>query len=694
MANYPTQPTSLMAALLAKARARKEAAEALTEQQSNDSNKSEQTNLTSAPEQVSSQPIKSNLATGLRNPASAVNNNISSHDSIPNTTPSTSAKLASTVNTSVASASLEAMRAKLRAAAPPVKSQLATTKGTHTPKPSALAGLAALRAKLSAAANKQAKDAGTLAPDEEIVAHIEVVSDTNTGADNTTALGMHGEVINYNAAQQAFIDIATKGESCVLIGAAGTGKTTCSKGGINGLIASNRTNVMQSDGHKHLVDGTPSVLIISYTRRAVNNIRKVQSTDMQTNCITSHKLLEYAPEYYQIEDEATGTIKKTMQFLPTRNAQNPLSPTITTIVVEEASMLSLELYTEICNALAHEVQWIFIGDIQQLPPVFGSAILGYKMVELPCIELTEVYRQAMESPIIKLAHRILSGKPIPATEYESWNVAGKLTLKPWKKKLSADDACNTLGAFFKAAIKGKVYDPEEDIILIPYNKACGTIEVNNTIANFLAKERGATTYEIMAGFNKHYYSVGDRVLYDREDADIIFIESNVAYTGGKIQRASKHLDYWGFNPKLAEERAAGYADFEGGVDVDFLLDSVAGTEDRVTQGSHKMTLRLLDSGREVTIDKAADINNLILGYALTVHKSQGSEWRKVFFCLHSSHATMLQRELLYTGVTRAREELFVICEPESFTKGIASQKIKGNTLAEKAEFFKGKMERV
>jgi ATP-dependent exoDNAse (exonuclease V) alpha subunit len=52
---------------------------------------------------------------------------------------------------------------------------------------------------------------------------------------------------------------------------------------------------------------------------------------------------------------------------------------------------------------------------------------------------------------------------------------------------------------------------------------------------------------------------------------------------------------------------------------------------------------------------------------------------------------MLQRELLYTGVTRAREELYVICEPESFTKGITSQRIKGNTLAEKAEYFKGKV---
>jgi ATP-dependent exoDNAse (exonuclease V) alpha subunit len=53
---------------------------------------------------------------------------------------------------------------------------------------------------------------------------------------------------------------------------------------------------------------------------------------------------------------------------------------------------------------------------------------------------------------------------------------------------------------------------------------------------------------------------------------------------------------------------------------------------------------------------------------------------------------MLGRELLYTGVTRAREELYIICEPESMTNGIMSQRIKGNTLAEKAEFFKGKLE--
>lgn len=510
-----------------------------------------------------------------------------------------------------------------------------------------------------------------------------------TPASKSVTLGMHGEAITYNTEQQAFINLIGSGKSCVLIGAAGTGKTTCSKGGIAALIASGRVPSLQADGHKYLIDGAPGVLIISYTRRAVNNIRKVQSQDLKDSCITSHKLLEYQPEYYEITDQETGLTKKTMQFLPARCADNPLPDTIRTIIVEEASMLSVELYAEITAALNHEVQWVFIGDIQQLPPVFGSAILGFKMIELPVIELTQVYRQALESPIIRLAHRILSGKPIPVEEYLDWKEPDKLTLHPWKKKLHADTAALTLAAFFKGAIDNGIYNTDEDMILIPYNKACGTIELNNHIANHLARKRGAYTYEVVAGFNKLYFSIGDKVLYDREDAEIIEITANPAYNGGKYQPSSRTLDYWGHNPKIAEE--SGFDSYDEGEDVDFLLAAVASSEDRVTQASHKLVVRLLDTATEVTVTKASEVNSLLLAYALTVHKAQGSEWRKVFFCLHQSHATMLQRELLYTGVTRAREELYVICEPESFTKGIVSQKIKGNTLAEKAEFFKGKL---
>lgn len=317
------------------------------------------------------------------------------------------------------------------------------------------------------------------------------------------------------------------------------------------------------------------------------------------------------------------------------------------------------------------------------------------MLELPIIELTQVYRQALESPIIRLAHRILSGKPIPVKEYPDWYEENQLKLHPWKKKLSSDNAALTLAAFFKAAIDTKTYLPDEDMILIPYNKACGTIEINAHIANHLARKKGAITYEVMAGFNKLYFSVGDKVLYDREDAEIVEIEKNPVYAGSFVQHPSRNLDYWGHNPKLAEEvraqKGSAAYDMPDDYDVDAMLDAIANSDDRVTQASHKIVVRLVDSAAEVSLSKAAEVNNLLHSYALTVHKAQGSEWRKVFLCFHQSHATMLQRELLYTAVTRAKEELYVICEPETFTKGILSQRIKGDTLEEKAEYFKGKL---
>lgn len=515
--------------------------------------------------------------------------------------------------------------------------------------------------------------------------------------ENEQTTGMHGELITYNKEQQEFIDIAASGKSCVLIGAAGTGKTTCSQGAIKKLTTGDNIPPLQAEGHQHLVSGTPGILIISYTRRAVNNIRKVQTEDMKQNCITAHKLLEYAPEYFTVIDPETNEEKNTMRFVPTRNSSNPLPSSIKTIIVEEASMLAgvpentneerEELYNQIVQALSHEVQWIFIGDIQQLPPVFGPAILGFKMNELPVVELTQVYRQALESPIIRLAHRILSGNPIPPEEFPEWKEENKLTLHPWKKKLSSEYALMTLAAFFTNAIDNGAYDPMEDMILIPFNKACGTIEINKNIANHLAKQREATVYEVIAGFNKHYFAEGDKILHDREDGEIVEIYSNPAYSGSRPQKASKNLDYWGHNKNAVEERK----EFEDDdIDIDFLLDQVATSDERVNQASHKIVVRLSDSGKEVELCTASEINSLLHSYALTVHKSQGSEWRKVFFCLHQSHATMLQRELMYTAVTRAREELYVICEPESFTKGITSQRIKGNTLAEKAEFFKGK----
>lgn len=512
--------------------------------------------------------------------------------------------------------------------------------------------------------------------------------------DAMTHTNRYGETIIYNENQQRFVSLASTGKHCILIGAAGTGKTTCMQGTVENLVQSGAAGVLQGGSHKYLPSGTPGVVVVSYTRRAVNNIKLSMPDDMKANCITVHKLLEYQPVFYEYYDEETETMKKSMSFEPSRNAMHPLPSSIRTIIVEESSMLSLDLYAKLIDALAHDVQWILLGDINQLPPVFGSAILGYKLLQWEVIELTEVYRQALESPIIRLAHRILSGKPIKVEEFENFHVKHELTLHPWKKKLSDENAVRTLAAFFTRAMDNNVYDPENDMILLPFNKACGTIELNKYIANHIARKYERVTWEVLAGFNKHYFSVGDKVMYDREDAEIVAIAKNGSYSGGRVQQESKTLDYWGYNKNQMQDRLESQKVTLDEIDIEAMLEEAASAEDRVRQASHVLTLRMLETEVEISISSAAEVNSLIHGYAITVHKAQGSEWDKVFLCLHQSHATMIQRELMYTAVTRAKRELYVICEPDSFTKGIERQKIKGNTLEAKAEHFKGKLDNI
>lgn len=499
----------------------------------------------------------------------------------------------------------------------------------------------------------------------------------------------YGNAITLNSKQEEFVSLAKSGASCILIGAAGTGKTTTQRVVTEELIQSGIAGILDAEDHKHLLSGTPGIVVCAYTRRAVANIRRNMPADMSSNCITIHKLLEYQPVYDEVMDPMSGESKTKMSFEATRNQIHPLPQSIHTIIFEESSMIGVDLYKEVINACPHKPQLIFLGDIQQLPPVFGPAILGFKLLELSVVELTEVYRQALESPIISLAHRILSANPLDVSEFKDWKKPGQLTIHPWAKKISADTALSTAALFFTKTVDTGIYDTEEDIILLPFNKAFGTEELNKHIANHLAKKASKEVFEIVAGFNRIYLSQGDKVLYDKEDATIIKIEKNQTYAGAQPIPSSTTLDYWGYDPVTHTSKEE-----MNDESVDFLLNQVAAadSEDRVRQCSHIITLQMRDSDQEIRVSKASEVNSMLLGYALTVHKSQGSEWAKVFLVTHQSHNTMISRELLYTAVTRARNELYIICEPDHFVKGIQSQRVKGNTLAEKAEYFKGRID--
>jgi ATP-dependent exoDNAse (exonuclease V) alpha subunit len=530
---------------------------------------------------------------------------------------------------------------------------------------------------------------------------------------------------DWNPEQQAAINSGLAGRSFCLIGAAGTGKTSTLKGLVNSLIANGLLPIIPS-GHstKVLSIGKPGIILTSFTNMAVRQIAKHFSKDTTTS--TVHKLLEFAPVYYEVTKE-DGTIGKTMRFEPSRHYLNPLPRSLKTIVVDESSMVDTALIKLVEDALPDpsQVQWIFLGDLNQLPPVYGQAILGRKLLELPVVELTTVYRQALLSPIITLATKLKNGETINVSEktVEDCGEHGKLTIHPWGKALHWEDAAIKAANFCKAAIQQGELDIYKDMILIPFNVNLGVKETNINIANWLGDQRGAKVYEVIAGFNTHYYAEGDKVLVNKREAIITKIQWNRDYAGKRPVSADLYkIDRWGGAKKHAHTLTASeqYAIANGGdEDIDAVLAAMSATntvvEDRKAASSHTIKVRFIN-GTDVTkwtpqdsietdedyetaeLVSAAQINEMLFAYAITVHKSQGSEWRKVFLILHQSHSQMCSRELIYTAVTRAAKELYVICEPDrgmkagTLTKASKNPRLKGNTLAEKLASLKDKFD--
>lgn len=513
--------------------------------------------------------------------------------------------------------------------------------------------------------------------------------------------------IPYNLAQQTFIDTLVSGRPVALTGPAGSGKTTAVKGGIHKLLASGRIPPIIQSTHKHIYSGTPGVVCTAFTNKAVENMKRVLPKELRGNCVTIHKLLEFKPEYFETIDELTGTTKKTMNFLPSRHADNPLPAGIKVIIIDEGTMLAVDLWNLLADAISHPVQIVLIGDIQQLPPVFGKSIFIHAMQGgIETVELTEVHRQALESPIISLAHRILSGKQIPPPELDSFNYNGehgRLTIKPWKKPLSDTGALKIMGMTLPEFIDAGEYDPLNDVILTCFNVNFGCVEINKIVAGHLAKVQRkkdvlapeSYVHEIIAGINKKYFRVGDKVLFNKTEHFITDIRKNPKYLGKLPRMSSTTLDYNGIeaDSSKAFQDDLGHLADKTMEDIDDFLSSYSSMdspdEEKGMQRAASHLLFLYSESLDTTVElsSSGEIGNLELGYAITVHKSQGSEYPRVFFISHHTQATMHFRELLYTAITRAKRELVIICPPAMLVKGINTQRLPGRTLADKLVAF-------
>lgn len=512
-------------------------------------------------------------------------------------------------------------------------------------------------------------------------------------------IGNFGNVI-LNEAQSSAVRMAVEGKSFVLTGAAGTGKTTTQAAVVQGLESLNQ---FQIHDFKYL-GNAPSIAVVAFTKVAVRNIQKALKKNPLTSkyskhCMTIHTLLEFAPEYVD-KFNGEGDAVTTRIFVPHRHSGNPLQ--ITHLIIEEASMVGLDLWKQLYDALQPGVQIIYLGDINQLPPVFGKSIMSYALCKLPVIELTHVYRQALESPIIANAHRVLQGEMILASEDGRFTIVEGAS----KYKVGQERMSIAMGQMLEKLHEIGDYSEHSDIILIPFNKqAMGTKAMNSRIATFLGRKRNAVVHNVKAGFNEWWLAIGDKVLVEKQAMWITNIQENPKYIGKPTAPPGLYTRdgvlYHGGDLDLdfsspSEGGELTLAEYEN-----FSMDNIEEDAGK-RSASHIVTVStrnpaLIDEGEgeeevlENELLTAGDFRDEVFqfGYCMSIHKSQGSEWRKVFIILHYDFATMLNRELMYTAITRAREEVVLCAKRDLIEASIKRQRIAGVGLAEKILNFNG-----
>ncbi|MBT7070944.1 MAG: ATP-dependent RecD-like DNA helicase [Anaerolineae bacterium] len=302
--------------------------------------------------------------------------------------------------------------------------------------------------------------------------------------------------------------------------------------------------------------------------------------------------------------ETTGrsasTIHRLLGFSPvegfTYNEDNPLKTDF--VVVDEASMLDLLLTNNLLKALSPGTHLLFSGDIDQLPAVGAGDVLRDMIAsgQIPVTRLTTIFRQAADSQIITNAHRINAGQmPIFAKD------EGQFYLFPADDALAAADW--VVDVVTERIPQKFGFDPVQDIqVLSPmYRGAAGVQALNQRLQEKLNPPKASKPERQLYGT---IFRPGDKVMQTRNNYDKDVYNGDIGFVR-KIDMVEQQLRI----------------DFDGRL-VPYEWD---------------------------------EADELILAYAVSVHKSQGSEFPVVVIPVVTQHYMMLQRNLLYTAVTRAKK---------------------------------------
>jgi exodeoxyribonuclease V alpha subunit len=314
----------------------------------------------------------------------------------------------------------------------------------------------------------------------------------------------------------------------------------------------------------------------------------------------------------EITGQETKTVHRLLEFDPNtmsfkRNADNPIPANA--IAIDEASMLDLFLANSLVKAIALETQLLLIGDIDQLPSVGPGNVLAdlIHSEQIPVVRLTEVFRQAQASRIVSNAHRINQGQ-FPILEPVSNQCQSDCL---WLGAIKPEYGVQAIRDLMTDFIPSIGFNPSTDVqVLCPMTRGeIGTRNLNQVIQQLVNPPDRHKNELVRGGITLR---MGDRIIQQVNDYN-------------------REV----FNGDLGQITA-------------------------IDPETRDVTVQFTD--RLVTYDYA-DLNEIALAFAVTIHKSQGSEYPVVILPLYMQHYLMLSRNLIYTGLTRAKR-LAILVGPQ------------------------------
>ena len=352
-------------------------------------------------------------------------------------------------------------------------------------------------------------------------------------------------------------------------------------------------------------------LLAAPTGRAAKRMTEVTGRDAST----IHRLLE------------AGIQPGSGELVFTRDESNPLKAGA--VIVDEFSMVDIQLLYALLQAIPLGCRLILVGDPDQLPPVGPGFPLSdiLRSNTLPTVHLTEIFRQAQESLIVMNAHRVNNGESPQLRD-----VKHDFFFLPAK---SDEDVCAIIAGLCTTRLPEKMGIPAEQIqVLSPTKKGfSGTVNLNRQLQ---AKLNPPAPHKRERPFGDFIFREGDRVMQIRNNYDILWKKTDGSMIGNGI--------------------------FNGDVGI---IRSVDPQMELVT---------VVFDDREADYD-FTQLGELEPAYAMTVHKSQGSEYKAVILSAWNGSSYLLNRSVLYTAITRARDLLIIVGREDTVAVMVQNGKV-------------------